>query len=78
VPETSRIEVQGTGDLALSLCGAAIAVSSGFVKDAFGFHLLADGATFPGSRPPRPRLVHHHHHHPPTTTTRTRPPAATP
>ena len=44
VPETTRVEVQGTGDLTLSLCGAAAALSSGFVKASFGFHLLADGA----------------------------------
>ncbi len=44
VPESSRVEVQGTGDLTLSLCGAAAALGSGFVKDSFGFHLLADGA----------------------------------
>jgi MFS family permease len=44
VPEESRVEVQGTGDLTLSLCGAAAAFSSGFVKASFGFHLLADGA----------------------------------
>jgi MFS family permease len=44
VPEASRVEVQGTGDLTLSLCGAAAALSSGFVKASFGFHLLADGA----------------------------------
>lgn len=44
VPEASRVEVQGTGDLTLSLCGAAAAFSSGFVKASFGFHLLADGA----------------------------------
>jgi MFS family permease len=45
VPERSRVEVQGVGDLTLSLCGAAAAFSSGFVKDSFGFHLLANGAT---------------------------------
>lgn len=44
VPEASRVEVQGTGDLTLSLCGATAALSSGFVKASFGFHLLADGA----------------------------------
>lgn len=44
VPEASRIEVQGTGDLTLSLFGAAAALSSGFVKASFGFHLLADAA----------------------------------
>lgn len=45
VPESNRVEVQGTGDLTLSLCGAAAALSSGLVKASFGFHLLADGAT---------------------------------
>jgi MFS family permease len=45
VPESSRVEVQGTGDLTLSLCGAAAALSSGLVKASFGFHVLADGAT---------------------------------
>jgi MFS family permease len=45
VPESSRVEVQGTGDLTLSLCGAAAALSSGLVKASFGFHFLADGAT---------------------------------
>src|SRR6056297_4253329 len=45
VPERSRVEVQGTGDLTLSLCGAAAALASGFVKDSLGFHILADGAT---------------------------------
>jgi MFS family permease len=44
VPEASRVEVQGTGDLTLSLCGAAAALSSGFVKASFGFHLLANSA----------------------------------
>jgi MFS family permease len=45
VPEANRVEVQGTGDLTLSLCGAAAALSSGLVKASFGFHVLADGAT---------------------------------
>ncbi len=45
VPERSRVEVQGTGDLTLSLCGATAALASGFVKDSLGFHILADGAT---------------------------------
>ena len=44
VPAPSRVEVQGTGDLTMSLCGATAAFGSGFVKDSFGFHLLADGA----------------------------------
>ncbi len=44
VPVGTRVEVQGTSDLTMSLCGAAAAFGSGFVKDSFGFHLLADGA----------------------------------
>lgn len=38
----ARVEVQGTADLAMSLCGGAAAFASGFVKQSFGFHLLAD------------------------------------
>ena len=45
VREESRLEAQGTGDLTLSLCGAAAAFGSGFVKQAFEFHILADLAT---------------------------------
>ena len=45
VPAAGRVEAQGTGDLSLSLCGAAAAFGSGFVKDAAGFHILADTAT---------------------------------
>ena len=44
VPVQSRVEVQGTSDLTMSFCGALAALSSGFVKDSFGFHLLANGA----------------------------------
>ena len=44
VSEEARVEVQGTSDLTMSLCGALAALSSGFVKDSFGFHLLANGA----------------------------------
>jgi MFS family permease len=44
VPMEARVEVQGTSDLTMSMCGAAAAFSSGFVKDSFGFHLLADAA----------------------------------
>jgi MFS family permease len=44
VPVGSRVEVQGTGDLTLSLCGAAAALGSGLVKASFGFHFLADAA----------------------------------
>ncbi len=45
VPAGARVEAQGTGDLMLSLCGAAAAFGSGFVKQAAGFHILADVAT---------------------------------
>ncbi len=45
VPDRARVEVQGTADLAMGLSGAAAAFASGFVKDSFGFHLLANGAT---------------------------------
>jgi len=44
VPAEARVEVQGSSDLAMSLCGALAAFGSGFVKQSFGFHLLADGA----------------------------------
>ena len=45
VPRAARVEAQGTGDLTLSLCGAVAAFGSGFVKQAAGFHVLADAAT---------------------------------
>lgn len=45
VPTHARVEAQGTGDLTLSLCGALAAFGSGFVKDAAGYHILADAAT---------------------------------
>ena len=44
VPAATRVEVQGTADLTMSLCGAVAAFGSGFVKASLGFHLLADGA----------------------------------
>ena len=45
VPANSRVEVQGTADLTMSFCGGLAAFGSGFVKQAWGFHLLADAAT---------------------------------
>jgi MFS family permease len=45
VADESRVEVQGAGDLLMSLGGAVAAFSSGFVKASLGFHLLADAAT---------------------------------
>lgn len=44
VPAESKVEVQGTSDLTMSFCGALAAFGSGFVKQSFGFHLLADAA----------------------------------
>lgn len=41
----ARVEAQGTGDLTLSFCGAIAAFGSGFVKQAAGFHILANVAT---------------------------------
>ena len=45
VPLDTRVEAQGTGDLTLSFCGAVAAFGSGFVKQAAGFHILANMAT---------------------------------
>lgn len=45
VPASVRVEVQGTADLAMSLCGGLAAFASGFVKQAWGFHVLADIST---------------------------------
>ena len=44
VPAGTKVEVQGTADLAMSGCGAVAAFGSGFVKESVGFHLLANGA----------------------------------
>jgi hypothetical protein len=38
-----RVEVQGTADLMMSFCGGCAAFGSGFIKRAWGFHLLANG-----------------------------------
>lgn len=40
----ARVEVQGTADLAMSFCGGAAAFASGFIKQSFGFHMLADAS----------------------------------
>jgi hypothetical protein len=45
VPASTRVEAQGTGDLTLSACGAVAAFASGFVKQGWGFHVLANIAT---------------------------------
>lgn len=40
-----RVEVQGTADLTMSFCGGIAAFVSGFVKQSWGFHVLANAAT---------------------------------
>jgi MFS family permease len=40
-----RVEVQGTADLMMSFCGGCAAFGSGFIKRAWGFHLLANGTS---------------------------------
>jgi predicted MFS family arabinose efflux permease len=45
VAPVDRVEVQGTADLLMSFCGGCAAFGSGFVKRAWGFHLLANGAS---------------------------------
>jgi MFS family permease len=42
VPAIERVGVQGTADLLMSLCGAAAGLSSGFIRKAVGYHILAD------------------------------------
>lgn len=41
VPLKERVAVQGSADLLMSLCGAAAGFSSGFVKRAWGYHMLS-------------------------------------
>lgn len=45
VPAKARVEVQGTADLTMSFCGGLAAFASGFIKQAWGFHMLANAAT---------------------------------
>ncbi len=45
VAPADRVEVQGTADLMMSFCGGCAAFGSGFIKRAWGFHLLANGAS---------------------------------
>jgi hypothetical protein len=40
-----RVAVQGAADLTMSFCGGLDGFSSGFVRKAFGFHMLANGAS---------------------------------
>ncbi len=45
VPERSRVTVQGAADLMMSFCGGIAGFSSGFVRKAFGFHMLSNFGT---------------------------------
>jgi hypothetical protein len=45
VAAAERVEVQGTADLMMSFCGGCAAFGSGFIKRAWGFHLLANGTS---------------------------------
>jgi predicted MFS family arabinose efflux permease len=42
---SERVELQGTADLMMSFCGGCAAFGSGFIKRAWGFHLLANGTS---------------------------------
>ena len=44
VPAHERVAVQGSADLLMSLCGGLAGFSSGFIRKALGYHLLATSA----------------------------------
>ncbi|MFM7337822.1 MAG: MFS transporter [Actinomycetota bacterium] len=45
VPASSRVTVQGAADLMMSFCGGMAGFSSGFIRKAFGFHMLSNLGT---------------------------------
>ena len=45
VASADRVTVQGAADLTMSVCGGSAAFASGFIKRAFGFHMLANVGT---------------------------------
>jgi MFS family permease len=45
VAVSERVELQGTADLMMSFFGGCAAFGSGFIKRAWGFHLLANGTS---------------------------------
>ena len=45
VRPAERVAVQGMADLSMSLCGGIAGFSSGFIRRAVGFHMLANFAT---------------------------------
>ena len=42
IPLERRLGVQGSADLLMSMCGGIGGFSSGFVKRAFGYHVLSN------------------------------------
>jgi hypothetical protein len=45
IPADQRVGVQGAADLCMSACGGLAGFSSGFIKHALGFHMLANLGT---------------------------------
>jgi MFS family permease len=45
VPAEHRVGVQGSADLLMSFCGGIAGFSSGFIRKAVGYHMLANLAT---------------------------------
>jgi MFS family permease len=45
VPADNRVAVQGTADLLMSACGAVASFSSGFIREAWGYHVLSNLGT---------------------------------
>ena len=41
MPTESRVTVQGSADVMMSLCGGIAGFSSGFIRKAIGFHMLS-------------------------------------
>ena len=41
MPVADRVAVQGSADLLMSFCGAMASFSSGFIREAWGYHVLA-------------------------------------
>ncbi len=39
---TERVQVQGTADLVMSFCGGIAGLSAGFIRQAIGYHMLAN------------------------------------
>lgn len=44
VPDAKRVTVQGSADLLMSFCGGLAGLSSGFIRKAVGYHMLAAAA----------------------------------